>query len=195
LKPSNIVIGDISGKGIAGALLMANLQANLRSQYAMVLDDLPRFLKSVNRLFCENTPETGYATLFFADYDDRTSRLRYVNCGHLPPILLRRDGSLEQLDSGSTVLGMFADWECTSCETKLMPGDTLVLYTDGITEATSMDGREFGEEGLIEIVRAECHLSVERLLERILEKVRAFSGREQEDDITLVVARGRFAEE
>jgi serine phosphatase RsbU (regulator of sigma subunit)/predicted enzyme related to lactoylglutathione lyase len=189
------VIGDIAGKGIAGALLMANLQANLRSQYAMVLDDLPRFLKSVNRLFCENTPETGYATLFFADYDDRTSRLRYVNCGHLPPILLRRDGSLEQLDSGSTVLGMFADWECTSCETKLVPGDTLVLYTDGITEATSMDGREFGEEGLIEIVRAECHLSVERLLERILEKVRAFSGREQEDDITLVVARGRFAEE
>jgi phosphoserine phosphatase RsbU/P len=189
------VIGDISGKGIAGALLMANLQANLRSQYAMALEDLSRFLKSVNRVFYENTPEAGYATLFFAEYQDTTGRLRYVNCGHLPPLLFRRDGTLERLDSSSTILGMFSDWECSSAETELAPGDTLLLFTDGITEAMSMEGREFGEQGLIELVRAECHLSVERLLERILEKVSIFSSREQEDDITLVVARGRFAGE
>ncbi|PYV43623.1 MAG: hypothetical protein DMG06_09975 [Acidobacteria bacterium] len=189
------VIGDISGKGIAGALLMANLQANLRSQYALALEDLSRFLKSVNRLFYENTPEAGYATLFFAEYQDRTGRLRYVNCGHLPPLLLRSDGTLERLDAGSTILGMFSEWDCTSCEAELVPGDTLLLFTDGITEAMSKDGREFGEEGLIEVVRAECHLSVERLLERILEKVSTFSSREQQDDVTLVVARCRFAAE
>jgi catechol 2,3-dioxygenase-like lactoylglutathione lyase family enzyme len=185
-----IVIGDISGKGIAGALLMANLQANLRSQYALALEDLSRFLKSVNRLFYENTPEAGYATLFFAEYQDRTRRLRYVNCGHPPPLLLRREGALERLAAGSTILGMFNDWECDSTETELAPGDTLLLFTDGITDAMNQQGREFGEEGLIEVLRAECHLPVEGLLERILEKVNTFSGREQEDDITLVVAKG-----
>jgi len=189
------VIGDISGKGIAGALLMANLQANLRSQYAMALEDLPRFLKSVNRLLYENTPESGYATLFFAEYQDRTRRLRYVSCGHLPPLLLRKEGALERLDSGPTILGMFDDWECVSAETELGPGDTLLLYTDGITEAMNQDGREFGEEGLIEVVRAECHLSVERLLVKILEEVGAFSSHEQEDDMTLVAARGRLGGE
>jgi catechol 2,3-dioxygenase-like lactoylglutathione lyase family enzyme len=186
------VIGDISGKGIAGALLMANLQANLRSQYAMALENIPRFLKSVNRLLYENTPEASYATLFFGEYQDTTRRLRFVNCGHLPPLLLRKEGALERLDAGSTILGMFSDWECDSAETELAPGDTLLLFTDGITEAMNNDGREFGEERLIEVVRAECHLSVERQMERILEKVSTFSGREQEDDITLVVARGRF---
>jgi serine phosphatase RsbU (regulator of sigma subunit) len=170
---------------------MANLQANLRSQYAMALENLPRFLKSVNRLLYENTPESGYATLFFAEYQDRTRRLRYVNCGHLPPLLLRKEGALERLDAGSTILGMFKDWECVSAGTELAPGDTLLLYTDGITEAMNQDSREFGEEGLIEVVRAEYHLSVEQLLRRILEEVRAFSSREQQDDITLVAARGR----
>ena len=157
------VIGDISGKGIAAALLMANLQANLRSHYAMALEDLPGFLKSVNRLLYENTPEAGYATLFFGEYQDRTGLLRFVNCGHLPPLLLRREGPLERLDSGSTILGMFDDWDCASAETELAPGDTLLLFTDGITEATNQDGREFGEEGLIEVIRAERHLPVELL--------------------------------
>jgi serine phosphatase RsbU (regulator of sigma subunit)/predicted enzyme related to lactoylglutathione lyase len=187
-----IVIGDISGKGIAGALLMANLQANLRSQYALALQDLPRFLKSVNRLLYENTPEAGYATLFFAEYQDSTRKLRFVNCGHLPPLLFRGDGRLERLDSGSTILGMFADWECVSGETELAPGDSLLLFTDGITEAMDEEDREFGEGGLIDVVRGEGHLPVEHLIERIIERVDTFSGREQRDDITLIVARGRL---
>jgi sigma-B regulation protein RsbU (phosphoserine phosphatase) len=99
LRPGRLalVLADIAGKGISGALLMANLQANLRSQYAVALDDLPRLLKSVNQLFHENSSDSSYATLFFADYDDSSRRLRYVNCGHLPPLLLRADGQLERL--------------------------------------------------------------------------------------------------
>ena len=86
------VLADIAGKGISAALLMANLQANLRSQYATALDNLPQLLQSVNRLFYESTEPNNYATLFFATYDDATRRLTYVNCGHNPPVLLRRDG-------------------------------------------------------------------------------------------------------
>ncbi len=94
LRPGRLalVLADIAGKGVSGALLMANLQANLRSQYALALDDLPRLLGSVNHLFYENTSENSYATLFFGDYDDSSGRLRYVNCGHLPPLLLRAGG-------------------------------------------------------------------------------------------------------
>ena len=88
-----MVLADIAGKGVSGALLMANLQANLRSQYALALDDLPRLLTSVNRLFYENSDDASYATLFFADYDDSSRKLRYANCGHLPPALLRAEVS------------------------------------------------------------------------------------------------------
>ena len=88
------MIGDISGKGIAAALLMANLQANLRSQCAMASDQPERYWPSVNQLFYDNTTESAYATLFFAEYNDTERRLRYANCGHLPPLLIRRDGRL-----------------------------------------------------------------------------------------------------
>src|SRR6266481_5547858 len=101
------VIGDISGKGIAAALLMANLQANLRSQCAIAVDQPQRFLRSVNQLFCENTPNGSFATLFFAEYDDSAGRLRYANCGHLSALLLRSDTTVERLDSTATVLGVF----------------------------------------------------------------------------------------
>src|SRR5256884_6891927 len=107
------VIGDIAGKGTAAALLMANLQANLRSQCAIALDQPQRLLRSVNRLFCENTPDGAFATLFFAEYDDSAGRLRYANCGHLSALLLRGDGTLERLDSTATVLGIFKEWDCS----------------------------------------------------------------------------------
>jgi catechol 2,3-dioxygenase-like lactoylglutathione lyase family enzyme len=109
-----MVLGDISGKGIAGALLMANLQANLRSQCIAGLDDTQRLLRCVNQLFYDNTADNAYATLFFAEYDDQAQRLRYANCGHLSGLLLRGDNSLERLDSTSTVLGLFKEWDCSN---------------------------------------------------------------------------------
>ncbi len=184
-----LVLADIAGKGISGALLMANLQANLRSQYAVALDDLPRLLQSVNRLFYENTADNSYATLFFGDYDDRTRRLRYANCGHLPPLLLRADGSVARLEATSTVLGLFETWSCSVEETFLVAGDSLVLYTDGVTEAARADGEEFGEARLIQTVCAQRSLPVADLLTAIVSAVREFSGPEQADDITLVVAK------
>src|SRR5438093_5288144 len=107
------VIGDISGKGIAAALLMANLQANLSSQCAIAFDQPERLLRSVNQLFCENTTDGAFATLFFAEYDDAAGYLRYANCGHLSALVLRSDTTLERLDSTATVLGVFREWDCS----------------------------------------------------------------------------------
>lgn len=185
-----LVLGDISGKGIAAALLMANLQANLRTQYALAMNDPHRFLHSVNELFYENTAANAYASLFFGEYDDRTRRLRYANCGHLSPLLLRANHSLERLDSTCTVLGLFKDWKCAMEECSLDPGDTLVLYTDGVTESFSAKGEEFGEERLIEVLRRVCGHPAQALLDSIVAEVRSFSPHEQHDDITLIVARG-----
>jgi serine phosphatase RsbU (regulator of sigma subunit) len=184
-----LLLADIAGKGISGALLMANLQANLRSQYAVALDDPSRLLRSVNQLFFENTTESSYATLFFADYGDASRRLRYANCGHNPPVLVRAGGGVERLSATTTVLGLFEDWECPLAEQTLRPGDALVLYSDGVTEARSGEGEEFGEARLIETILKSRWLSPIELLNRLLEAVRKFSDSEQEDDITLVIAR------
>ncbi|MGH9773682.1 MAG: SpoIIE family protein phosphatase [Candidatus Acidiferrales bacterium] len=186
-----IVIADIAGKGISGALLMSNLQANLRSQYALARESLPRLFDSVNRLFFQNTPDDRYATLFFADYDDEQRRVRYLNCGHNPPIVLRTDGSIERLCATATVLGMFADFPCSVGEAQLLPGDLLVIYTDGITEAPDEKGEEFGEARLIAILRAEQNRPVDELLANIHAEVMRYSCGAQADDLTLVIARAR----
>jgi serine phosphatase RsbU (regulator of sigma subunit)/catechol 2,3-dioxygenase-like lactoylglutathione lyase family enzyme len=184
-----LVIGDISGKGIAAALLMANLQANLRSQCAIALDQPQRLLRSVNQLFYENTIESAYATLFFAEYDDTVRRLRYVNCGHLPALLLRSDNTVEKLDSTSTVLGLFREWDCPIEERRLFSGDTLVLYTDGITESFNDAEEDFGEQRLIHALRRHQDLSPQALITSIVDEVQQFSRREQHDDITIIVAK------
>jgi len=184
-----LVIGDISGKGIAAALLMANLQANLRSQCAIALDQPHRLLSSVNQLFCQNTADAAFATLFFAEYDDTSRRLRYANCGHLPALLLRADNSLERLLATATIMGAFKDWDCALDECQLAPGDTLVLYTDGITESFNPAGEEFGEARLVEALRRHRRLSSQAMLTAIVDEVRHFSPHEQHDDITLILAR------
>jgi serine phosphatase RsbU (regulator of sigma subunit) len=183
-----IVQADIAGKGISGALLMANLQANLRSQYAIALNGLGQLLSSVNHLFRENTADDGYATLFFGDYEDSTRRMRYANCGHNPPYVVRSNGAVERLIATATVLGLFADWNCTVGEVVLAPGDVLVIYTDGVTEATNDLGEEFGQEHLLQTIQAGRQARPSDLVETILAAVRTFSGSAQADDVTLVVA-------
>jgi serine phosphatase RsbU (regulator of sigma subunit) len=186
-----MVVGDVAGKGIGAALLMANLQATLRSQCATALDQPQRFLQSINQLFYENTAGSLYATLFFAEYDDKARRLRYANCGHLPALLLRSNDTLERLESNCTVLGLFKEWDCSIAENGIFPGDTLFLYTDGITESFNAGGEEFGEQRLIEALRRHRDLPAQVLLSSIVDDVRRFSPHEQHDDITLIVARCR----
>src|SRR6266478_5815125 len=185
------VIGDISGKGIAAALLMANLQANLRSQCAIALDQPQRVLCSVNQLFCDNTPDGAFATLFFAEYNDATGRLRYANCGHLPALVLRCDNTVERLGATATVLGIFKDWDCEIAECHLLPGDTLALYTDGITESYNSDDEQFGEQRLIEALQRHRGSSSQAALASIVDEVQRFSPHEQHDDITLILAKHR----
>ena len=190
-KRLGLVIGDVVGKGIAAALLMANLQANLRSQCAIALDRPRDVLRAVNRLFCENTPDGGFATLFFAEYEQVTGRLRYVNCGHLCALLLRGDDTVERLGATGTVLGLFEDWDCEMGERTICSGDLLALYTDGITEAFDHAEEEFGEGRLIEVLRRNREQPSLTLLDCVVEEVRRFSPQEQRDDITMIVAKCR----
>src|SRR5215472_1477735 len=183
------VIGDISGKGIAAALLMANLQANLRSQSAIAVDQPQRLLRSVNQLFCENTTDGAFATLFFAEYNDATRGLRFANCGHLPALVLHCDDSLERLEPTATIVGAFKNWDCEISETRISPGDILALYNDGISESFNDAGEEFGEERLAAVLCRHRALSSSDLLAAVVDEVHRFSPREQHDDITLIIAK------
>ena len=186
-----IVLADIVGKGISGALLMANLQADVRSQCAVASQDLLQFLQSVNQSFFESTDVGSFATFFFGDYQDSTRRLRFANCGHNPPFLVRANGTVERLYTTATVLGLFENWEASVCDAQIASGDLLVIYTDGITEASSPVGEEFGENRLLETIRDHIAAPVPSILDAVLAATLAFSEGDMRDDLTLVVARGR----
>jgi serine phosphatase RsbU (regulator of sigma subunit) len=184
-----LVIGDIAGKGMAAALLMANLQANLRSQCAIAVERPEQALCSVNRLFFENTADNAYATLFYSEFHDATRRLRYANCGHLPGLVLRKDGCVERLHATSPVVGLFSEWECPTADLQLSSGDLFALYTDGITEAFNHRDEEFGEERLIDTLQRCRDRSPNELIAAVFDEVKQFSPHEQRDDVTLIVAR------
>ena len=184
------VLADVSGKGMAAALLMANLQASFRSQSNGMLGDPGALLKSVNRLFYDSTPVEHYATLFFGLYDDRTRELRYVNCGHLAPVVLRSNGTVERLDATATVLGLFPEWTCEQQTTTLQTGDNLVLFSDGLTDAGIETEQEFGEERLISLLQATRKDQVERWVDRVIESVHNYSSGYQTDDVTVIAIRG-----
>jgi sigma-B regulation protein RsbU (phosphoserine phosphatase) len=186
----SLVLADVSGKGISGALLMATLQASMRSQHA-ALSEPAELLQAVNRLFHPSAAPNRFATVFFADYDDATRLLRYVNCGHNAPALLRADGSVDRLPPTATVLGLFAELECGVAEVAVKPGDLLFVFSDGASEAFSDAGEEYGEERLIRTALAHRHLPVQELVDAVAREVQAFSGGEQEDDLTLLVTRAR----
>jgi len=186
-----LVLADIAGKGVSAALLMASLQGSLHSEARTGSEDLPQVLASVNRHFYNHTDTHLYATLFFTCYDDATQKLRYVNCGHNPALLLHKGEGVERLTATATVLGLFRDWECSVAEAQMEAGDILCIYTDGITEATGENGKEFGEAGLLEVLRQSRNLEPASILQRVVQAVEQFRSGEQEDDVTMVIARAR----
>jgi serine phosphatase RsbU (regulator of sigma subunit) len=184
-----IAVGDVSGKGVVAALMMASLQASLRTHYAIGADDLARRLRSVNRLLCESTAPQHFASLFLGEYDDLTGQLRYANCGHNAPVLVRPGARLERLAPTATVLGLFEEWDCSIAEVRLHPGDALLLFTDGITESTSPLGHEFGESRLLQAFFDHRDAELDSLPREMLRETMAFTDGCIADDLTLVVVR------
>ena len=183
------VLGDVSGKGVPAALLMANLQACFRSQEPHTLLQPGHVLETVNRHFFDSTTAERFATLFFGIYDDRTRSLRYVNCGHVPPMLLRASGEMETLDPTATPIGAFRHWDCAEREVTLRPGDTLLVYSDGVTEAESPAGEDFGEERLTRCLRQSSGMPAPSLVHCIVENVSEFSHGSRYDDVTVVAVK------
>lgn len=185
------VVADVAGKGVAASLLMANLQGVLHSKQSIHSSDLPRLLASINRHFHTHTENHDYVTVFFGCYNDENQQLRYVNCGHNPPILLRRSGTVERLGATATVLGLFPAWECSVAETELESGDLLTIFTDGVTEAANRNGEQFGEGRLLETLRAnrDCESAV--ILRNVEGIVQQFAAGDPQDDVTLLIGCAR----
>lgn len=194
-----IALGDVSGKGIAAALTMASLQASLRSEAARAGENLGAMIARVNHMVYDASTEDRYATLFYAQFDPATRRFTYVNAGHCPPILLRRgaDGhssgerKIERLDqAGGTVVGLLPEFDYEQATVTLSPGDLLVIYTDGFSEAMSPALEEWGDRRLLAAVTSCDGLPSRDVITRVIAAADAFaSGAPQSDDMTLVVLR------
>jgi serine phosphatase RsbU (regulator of sigma subunit) len=182
-----LCVGDVSGKGLPASLLMANLQAAVRSQVlagASVTDCLRR----TSTLLYRSTDAGRFVTAFFCVLDSQRHELHYSNAGHNPPLLFRTRGEPERLEAGGLVLGIFEETEYEDVRCRFEPGDLLVIYSDGISEASNADEVEFGEEGIIAVVNRERQRSADQVLEAILEAALGFSdGRLQLDDMTMIV--------
>jgi CheY-like chemotaxis protein len=183
------VLADVAGKGIEAALLMASLQGSIHTTQFTGTKSLPQVLAAVNLHFYQHSAQDRYATFFWGCYSDATRMLHYVNCGHNPPVLLRDGGAVERLNATATVLGLFPDWECHVAHVQLEKGDLLTIYTDGITETTGHDGKEFGETRLLETLRKNRNLDAAHILRNVENTVELFRSGEQADDLTLVIAR------
>jgi len=186
-----IAIGDVSGKGIGAAMIMASLQASLRAQALHPHLDLSALIGNVNRLVYESSPTHFFASLFYAEYEPATRNLKYVNAGHNPPVVVRpRDGSCEiyHLNSGGMPVGISgeAQFACSSFQFEV--GDFLVAYTDGITEAEDRHGELWGEQRFENLLRSCSRATSEQIITCILDEVSRFTnGMQQRDDMTLVV--------
>ena len=181
-----VSIADIAGKGLPAALLMSNLQAAVRA-FAQESVSPASINSSVNRLLCRNMAAGRFATFCYARVDPAAGRLLYSNAGHNPPLLVRPDGSVDRLSEGGMVLGVFPDNQYEQAEVGIEPGDRLLFYTDGITEARNPEGDEYGEERLAQAAIAVRTLSAEAVKDAVLADVNRFTDGKFEDDATLIV--------
>jgi sigma-B regulation protein RsbU (phosphoserine phosphatase) len=182
-----IAVGDVSGKGIAAALLMATLQAALRGRTMAGDQDLGAIISHVNRVVYSSSAANRYATFFYAQYEPAARRLSYVNAGHNPPVILR-GAEVLRLEASGTVVGLLPDSPYEQGAVTLQPGDVFIAFTDGISEAMSVDHEEWSEEAMIAVAQ-ECHgMNARQILERLMAAADAFAaGAPQHDDMTMVV--------
>ncbi|HUL76007.1 MAG TPA: SpoIIE family protein phosphatase [Vicinamibacteria bacterium] len=183
-----LALGDVSGKGTGAALLMTVLRAAVRAHWTE--PSLSEAVARINRTVCQNVPSSKYVTFFVASLDPASGRLAFVNAGHNPPLLVRDGGQVEKLSDGGLVLGMFENivYDCGRVE--MRPGDTLVIYSDGVTETWDPDGEEFGEESLIPLAVRNRTEGAEALQNAILREIERFeAGARATDDRTIVVLR------
>lgn len=191
IDENNIVIclGDISGKGMPAALLMANLQATLRGQ-ALFTSSAGECLTRANKLLYHSTDRQNYATLFYGILDSSNDTFRFSNAGHNPPILMNSDKKVISLTKGGTVLGFMEDFQFEEDSVNLKKGDTIIIYSDGINEAFNIDDEEYGEENLLSIIKDSLSLDAEKIIENVFESVRSHvQDAPQSDDITIVVIK------
>lgn len=191
-KRMGLALGDVSGKGLYAALLTTHLQASVRGlAIRLATEDLASVLADVNRSFSESTARNHFATFFIGRYEDDTRRLCYANCGHLPPMIARADGTLERLGVTASAIGLLDEWTGAVGQVVLNRGDVLAIFSDGVTDAMNRDGDEFGETRLADLLVSSRSHPAREIADRVILEVKAFSGGDQHDDLTLVVVRGR----
>jgi serine phosphatase RsbU (regulator of sigma subunit) len=184
-----IALGDVSGKGTAAALLMSSLHASIHAQIS-ARSSLEETVTSVNRYLAENTPANRFVTLFIAELDPATGGLRYINAGHNPPLIGRANGVIEQLSSGGFPLGIIQTADFEVGETVLAPGEALVIYSDGVSEANNPKGDEFGMDRLCDVVQRNIGASAAGLRDKVESALSAFTQTAPaNDDITLVIVK------
>jgi serine phosphatase RsbU (regulator of sigma subunit) len=184
-----IALGDVSGKGTAAALLMSSLHAAVHAQSASH-DSLVATISAVNRYLADNIPANRFVTLFYAELDPESGALSFLNAGHNPPLIVHAAGTVEQLASGGLPLGIKRDAEYREGRTLLQKGDVLVIYSDGVTEAVSPTGEEFGATRLYEVVSRNVTASAAGIRDRIESSLTKFAqGTSAADDITLVIVK------
>ena len=184
-----ICLGDVSGKGLPASLLMANLQATLRGQTLLTLS--PKVcVERANKLLYLSTSPEKFVTLFYAILDPKLHQLAFSNAGHDNPFLLGADGGTQRLWTGGVVLSILEDFSYDEETVSMGPGDILVIYSDGITEAVNPAEEQFGDERLAVVIRDHRQENAAGLMESIIKEVTAFAGgRAQADDMTLVVVK------
>jgi phosphoserine phosphatase RsbU/P len=184
-----IALGDVSGKGTAAALLMSSLHAAIHAQ-SDSHDSLVATISAVNRYLADNIPANRFVTMFYAELDPESGAVSFLNAGHNPPLIIHAAGTVEQLASGGLPLGIKPDADYREGRTQLQPGDVLVIYSDGVTEAVSPTGEEFGPTRLYEVVSRNVDASAAGIRDRIESALTKFAqGTRAADDITLVIVK------
>jgi phosphoserine phosphatase RsbU/P len=186
------VVGDASGKGLAAALMIANVQSSLRTAALFTGHDLAALLKLVNHQAYTSSLADRYATVFYGVFDAATRTLHYVNAGHNPPLVLRRDGSIDWLESGGAPVGMLPDWNYEESMVSLDPGDLVIAYTDGVIEAANHAGEEWGVQGLLKGIADIATWRVqnaEDCVRSVFSSMDEFSRSRQTDDATVAALR------